>query len=570
MQKLPPETCGRKEQSGWHWLPLIAALVISVGWLVHAFSEPFAIQDDARQHVVWFEAMRNPALFRGDFIATFFVNSNTPIYKALYWLPAQLGLSPLLMAKLYPVALTLLTAWLAFRLFLTTGIGALAAALGAVLFVQGIWTSDDIASATARAFSWPMLLAVLVCWRENRPLSGAVLGALLSLIYPTAAVFAGGLISLMCLTALLDGRKTLSELRGLWAGPAIVVAGLFAGALTAVALGTGGGIVSAGDARQMAEFQDGGRTAFFVADPVKFWLLSKRSGALPEPVLRHVVLVLLVVLAALRWKSLPVAVRRFALAALVAGLVLWAAAHLVLFKLYLPGRFPLIGERLAFALLAGATVTAWLPQRQKVWKRLGVAVAILPLLVVLVPPRFLGFVTMPEAPGIMRVLAQQPPETLVAGFSPDLDNVPAAALRRVLTAREYHLPYDVQYVVSMRERLADTAAAVFAPGPEGVQALVQRYGVTHILVKRADVTPSEARKSWWWSVLAQNGQQPECIQSSCRTWILEQNRCVVAEERQQVLLSAACLLGEGTGGSGPHQGGAGSRSADGEFPSEAG
>lgn len=568
MQKLPPETCGPEELRGWHWLPLTAAIVIGFVWLIQAFAEPLGVQDDARQHVVWFEAMRDPALFRGDFIASFFVGSNTPIYKALYWLPAQLGISPLFMGKLYPVALTLLTAWLAFRFFLTTGIGALAAALGAVLFVQGIWASDDIASATARAFSWPMLMAVLVCWREGRPLLGAVLGAALSLIYPTASVFAGGMIALMCLMPLLDGRKTLAELRALWTAPAIVVAGLFAGALAALALGTGGGIVSAGEARQMAEFQDGGRTAFFVSNPVKFWLLSKRSGALPEPVLRHVVLILLAVLALLRWKRLPVEVRRLVLAAIAAGLILWAAAHLVLFKLYLPGRFPLIGERLAFGLLAGAAATAWMPQRQVAWKRLGFAVAVLPVLLLLVPPRLLGFVSVPEAPGIMRFLAQQPPETLVAGFSPDLDNVPSASLRRVLTAREYHLPYDAQYAASMRERLADTAAAVFATGPEGVRALEQRYGVTHILVKRADVTPSGARKSWWWPVLAQSGRQPACTEASCRVWVLEQTRCIAAEEREQVLLSAACLLGDAATGGEPERGDA-PRPAGDRFPSAA-
>lgn len=545
MPKLLPEISGGEVRNGWRWLPLAAAAVLGLVWLILAFAHPFAVQDDARQHVVWFEAMRDAALFRNDFIATFFVASNTPVYKAFYWLPAQLGISALFMAKLYPVALTLLTAWLAFRLFISTGIGAFAAALGAVLFVQNIWVSDDIASATARAFSWPMMMVVLVCWRENRPLLGAFLGAVLSLTYPTAAVFAGGLIGLMCLAQLPGSRKTFAEIRTLWTGPAIVVAGLFAGALGALAMGAGGGVVSGDAARQMAEFQEGGRTAFFESNPVIYWLFSKRSGALPEPVLRHVVLTVLAVMAVLRWKRLPLAVRRLSLAAILAGLILWAAAHLMLFKLYLPGRFPLIGERLAFGLLAGAAVTAWLPQRETAWKGLAIGLVALPLLALLVPQRSLGLISLPEAPGIMRVLAQQPLQTLVAGFSPDLDDIPAAARRRVLTAREYHLPYDVSYVMAMRDRLADTAAAVFAEGPDGVRTLVERYGVTHILVKRTEVMPMKARQSWWWPVLAQDGRQPECTETSCPVWVLAQNRCVVVQEREQVLLSAACLLRTG-------------------------
>jgi len=551
LQKPRPEAVRGQAARGWGWLPLAAAGMLGLVWLILAFAEPFGVQDDARQHAVWFEALRDPELFQNDFIAAFFVGNNTPIYKALYAVPASLGLSPLLLAKLYPVALTLLTAWLAFRFLLTTGIGAAGAALGAVLFVQGIWVSDDIASATARAFSWPMLMAVLVCWREGRALPGAVLGAVLSLTYPSAAVFAGGMIGLACLAQLLDGKKSIAELRALWTRPAIVVAGLFIGALAALATGAGGDVVSEAQARQMAEFNEGGRTAFFVANPVKYWLLSKRSGALPEPVLRHVLMLVAVLLAALRWKRLPQEARRLCLAAILAGLILWAAAHLTLFTLYLPGRYSLIGERVAFCVLAGAGLAAWLPQeRRGLWRGMGAALVALPLLALAVPPRTLGLISVPEAPVLMAALSDTPKNTLVAGLSPDLDAIPASSLRRVLTAREYHLPYDMDYVLAMRERLADTAAAVFASGPEGVRALVQRYGVTHLIIDRAEVTPLGARQSWWWPVLAQDGRQPECTAASCRVWALEQTRCVVAEQAGQVLLSAACLLTPSSAGSG--------------------
>lgn len=512
-------------------------------WLALAFSNPFSVQDDARQHVVWFEALRDPTLFRGDFIASFFISSNTPVYKALYALPAGLGVSPLLLAKLYPVALTLLTAWLAWRFLLTTGLGAPAAALGAVLFVQGIWVSDDIASATARAFSWPMLMGVLVCWRENRPLAGAVLGAVLALTYPSAAVFAGGVIGLMCLVPLLEGRQSLAGLAALWRSPAIVVAGLFVGALAALAAGAGGGVISGAAARQLVEFQDGGRTAFFVDKPLRYWLFSKRSGALPEPVLRHVVLTLLAAAALLRWKRLPAEARRLILAAILSGLILWAAAHVMLFRLYLPGRFPLMGERIAFAVLAAATLAAWLPQMWTAARRAFIAaLVLLPLVALAVPVRALPLINLPQSPRVVEALRAEPADILVAGVGPDLDNIPANSLRRVLTAREYHLPYNPAYLKAMRERLADTAAAVFAADEGGVRTLVERYGVTHILVDRTEVTPEGARKGWWWPILAQEGRLPACDGDACRVWVLEQTRCVVASEGEQVLLSARCLL----------------------------
>ncbi|MCH8685625.1 hypothetical protein [Pedomonas mirosovicensis] len=301
--------------------------------------------------------------------------------------------------------------------------------------------------------------------------------------------------------------------------------------------------MSADEARGMAEFQDGGRTAYFVANPVTFWLLAKRSGAVPEPVLRDILLIIAALLALLRWRQLPEPLRRLCLASALAGVILWAAAHVVLFKLYLPGRYSLIGLRVALGLLAGAGLAAWMPKLGRGGRSVVFAALIgLPLLALLVPPRALGLIGVAEAPAVVEAVRAAPKNTLVAGFAPDLDNIPALAQRRVLTAREYHLPYGREYVREMRERLGDTASAVFAGGPEGVRRLVSRYGITHLLIDRREVTPTGARQSWWWPILAQEKRLPDCGEEACRVWALTQRRCVVAEEAGEVLLSAACLL----------------------------
>lgn len=544
MEKPHPDLSDTLSARHWAWLPLAAAVVIGLVWLILAFGQADAVQDDVRQHVAWLEAMRDPELFRGDFIASFFVSSNTPLFKGFYWLPAQAGISPLVMAKLYPVALTLLTAWLAWRFFLTTGIGGLAAALGAVLFVQGIWASDDIASATARAFSWPMLLAVLVCWRERRFLPGAGLGVVLALTYPSAAVFAGAMIGLAHLPD-LRGRPAWPELRQRWAGPALIIAGMAAGAVFLLATGTAKGMVSLAEARAMVEFGPKGRTSFFGKGPLSYWLFSKRSGAMPETALRHAVLVVAAVAALVTWRRLPGTLKHMVLAAALAGFLLWAAAHLLLFRLYLPARFPLMGLRLALALLAGAGLAAWLLHLGERTRRAAVAALLaVPLLALAVPLKALNLINLPDAPTLMQALRSAPKDALVAGFSPDLDNIPSDVQRRVLTAREFHLPYNRAYVREMRARLGDTAQAVFADGPEGVRVLAARYGVTHLLIDRVEVTPEGVAHSWWRPILAQEGRLPACSAEACRVWALEpeQRRCVVAEDRQQTLLSVACLV----------------------------
>lgn len=527
----------QRVHASWAWLPLAAAMVLGAVWLIIAFAEPFSVQDDARQHVAWLEAFRDPTLFQGDYIASYFVNSNTPVFKSLYQAVAWLGVSPLVAAKLFPVAITLLTAWLAFRFVRSLGVDGFASALGAALFVQALWFSDDLASATARAFSWPLMMAVLVAWRESRPLLGAVIGFVLSLTYPSAAVFAGALIGLV---SLYDWRNW----RQAWAEPALVVSGLFLGALVTLALGAGGDLVSATEARRMAEFGDDGRTELFVSNPVTFWLLSKRTGLLPEPVVRHALALVAALAAAWHWRHVPVQARRICLAALAAGLVLWAAAHIVLFSLYLPGRYSLIGIRMVVCVLAGVGIAAWL---QAAGPRLRMALtAVLigfPLLALAVPPRALGLVSVPKAPAVLAALGNTPPQTLVAGISPDLDAIPAGVQRRVLTAREYHLPYNRAYGQEMRRRLAATAAAVFADGPVMLNVLHQRYGVDYLLLDREQIAPEGMQKSWWLPVLAQMKAAPRCTAESCRVWALEQSACIVAEQNSQVLLSVDCLLG---------------------------
>src|SRR5687768_12197180 len=101
---------------------LIAALVVACYYsamaLRAAFARPDLVQDDARLHVFWMARFRDPTLFPNDIIADYFQAVAPAGYKAIYWIFAQCGVEPLLLSKLLPAAIGVLTAYLVFRLFL--------------------------------------------------------------------------------------------------------------------------------------------------------------------------------------------------------------------------------------------------------------------------------------------------------------------------------------------------------------------------------------------------------------------------------------------------------------------
>lgn len=523
----------------WLAVCMAGALCLAVVWLVMALADPLSVQDDVRQHIAWLEAVRDPRLFVDDPVARYFEASNTRAFKLLYILPAQLGVSPLLLAKLYPAVLTLLLAWTGFQVLRGFDLAPPAAGLGSLLLIQALWVTDDLACASARAFAWLWLTVMLLAWRRRAPVLAGAAGLMLGLTYPPVAVVGGcalGLVGLWQLTRRErpDWRLGLPMLGALVAGTLAV----------ALADGSGGPLVTAAEARGLAEFAADGRTPFFAASPVAYWLFGARSGALPVPGLRHGLALLATLIALALAGRLPVDLRRLAIAALAAGWMLWALAHAVLFELYLPARFALTGLRLAMALLAGWGLW-WLLGRLPVWPRrllVGVVV-LLPLVALLAPPSALGLVSRPLAPQVIMALRQLPPDTWVAGNSPDLDMVPALARRSVLATREYHIAYHRDYRETMRLRLADSMAATHASAPAPVALLRDRYSVTHLLVDRGAFTVQAVRQAWWYGILGQMGRLPACTPTACGDWVLRQPACIVAEQNRQVLLSVDCLLG---------------------------
>ena len=164
---------------------------------------------------------------------------------------------------------------------------------------------------------------------------------------------------------------------------------------------------------------------------------------------------------------------------IAASLVLFLAAHLLLFKLYLPARFVAWTVPLALSIAAGVGVTALLTcaaerltATRSGWL-VGAAALLLAGGLALYPAAFDGNFVTDRTPAITAYLRSLPPDTLVVGAPVEADSVPAFSGRRVLTNREYALAYHTGFYQQVQDR---TRAAIEAYYAESPQQLVEFAG----------------------------------------------------------------------------------------------
>jgi hypothetical protein len=535
---------------------LVLTIVVCLGFAVRvsrpALVNPLVVHDDVRQHVFWVPRLHDPALFAGDWIADYYESQSPAAYRAVYWL-ATLAVDAILASKIIPLVLTVVLAVAAFALGRALWRRDDAAALGAVLLGWCVWQYDDVASATPRAYALPLLTIQLAALAAGR-------WRLALLVLPIQAVF----YPLGCpLPVVTMGLWALWRARGCGWGIGLLRRALpdlvSLGVVTAVALvlvGLGqvdaarfGPTVSAAEARTMPEFQPGGRASYFVPGWYEFWLRSSRSGfALgPTDPLRGVlpVLVIPVTLAAglggwllaarLGWAAAPRVPRSGMLLVglLAASLLLFAAAHVLLFLLYLPARYVQFSLPLTWALAGGL---GWVLLGERLAARLGsrgawtglsggelAALVGVMLLAVHAPPPG-DFYVAGRYPAIYAYLRQTPPDTLVGALPADSNILPVFGQRPILTSYEHALPYQPGYYLPLRERTEEFRAAYYAPTLAPMVAVLKQYHVGVVIV---DADALERRRR-------ADRDHPPALER-----VLD--RCGVLRERELVVLPAACI-----------------------------
>ena len=168
----------------WFSLSLVCALLFGLRGMHGALEEKHIIQDDARQHVFWMQRFTDPELFPDDLIANYYQTVAPSGYSFLYRIGAAAGIDPMRLSKILPILLGLITTAYCFGFTLQLLPVPFAAFLSSLLLNQALWSRDDIVSATARAFLYPLFMAFLYYLARRKFIPSLVALTLQALFYP--------------------------------------------------------------------------------------------------------------------------------------------------------------------------------------------------------------------------------------------------------------------------------------------------------------------------------------------------------------------------------------------------
>src|ERR1044071_4991806 len=105
----PTATNSKALCRAWLCLSLVFSAYYAGIGMERGFSGKYVIQDDARLHVFWMQRYVDPELFQNDLIADYYSSVAPQGYTLVYKVAAALGISPLVLHKILPMGLGLLT-----------------------------------------------------------------------------------------------------------------------------------------------------------------------------------------------------------------------------------------------------------------------------------------------------------------------------------------------------------------------------------------------------------------------------------------------------------------------------
>jgi hypothetical protein len=501
----------KKSRDFWLLLSCLLPLYYGIISLINAFSHPYLIQDDARQHIFWMHRFVDPTLFPNDIIADYFQTINPIGYGAFYHFIAQLGIEPLLLAKLVPIALGFITSIYCFGVVMQLFPVPFAAFLTTVILNQGLWMRDEIITGTSRAFLYPLFLAFIYYLLKKSFIPCMISVALQAVFYPPLALVEAGTL-LMRLVQWQGWKPKLSRERSRYtfgiigAGLAIVLILSFF-----PRLGTFAPMITAAQMQAMPEFGAGGRLGYFNQDFWQTWI-SGDSAILPRFVPPIILLSILFPIFRLGSSLAHLISPKITLLRdlLYASLVLFLLAHILLPRLYFPSRFTGHSFWFVMVILSGIGITLGL-EKLRVWVvqqgvndgKVKATIALTTIFILanlflpIVPSIFLKGQSqiIGGAPKIYQFFAQQPKDILIASLAEEVDNIPAFSKRSILVSKEYALPFHLGYYNQIRQRAIDLINAQYSPSLPVLQDFIRKYKIDFFLVDRNAFKPEAILKN---------------------------------------------------------------------------
>ena len=512
------------------WFSLSLTFSAIYGWMVwqKAFKAEYVIQDDARQHIFWMQRFTDPELFPGDLIADYFQSVAPLGYTTFYKTMAGLGIEPLLLSKILPPVLGMLTTIYCFGVTMEILPVPFAGFMASTILNQSIWMKFDVVSATPRAFIYP-LFVVFIYYLLRRQLIGTCVAiALLGLFYPQLILICCPVLVLRLLNWKIcfqpsQWSKLRKNLYREFIKPLpfpeyrlsiiALTVGFFILLIYALKNQTYGEVITARQAMNLPDFWPQGRHAFFNDRPIQFWFMGELSGLLPPLLPPLIWLGLLLPWFVNNPGRFPLGDRitrnvYLLLEILMASVGLFLAAHAVLFRLYLPSRYMEHSCRIVFAIATGLIITLILDAAlqslkhgMKPDKGFAIASGFLIALTIFYPLYEKGFPRTNYRPGrvapLYEFFQKQPKDILIASLASEANNIPSFAKRSILVGREYAIPLHVGYYNEFSQRSGDLIHAQYTPNLQDMQQFIQKYGIDFWLLEASAFNPDYFTKNSW-------------------------------------------------------------------------
>ena len=491
----------------WFSLSLTLGFIYALMALQKAFSGEYVVQDDARQHVFWMVRFIDPELFPNDLIADYFQSVAPAGYKAVYQLPARLGINPLVLNKFLPILLGLITTGYCFAISMQLLPIPATALISTLLLNQNLWMKDDIVSATPRGFVYPIFLGFLYYLLRRNLWGVGIAIALLGLFYPQCVFIASGILILR-LFRWQNWRFKLSPNRTDWilcaSGLGVAFLVLLPFALSSSQFGP---TITASEARKLPEFLPGGRANFFHRDLFKFIFTGYRSGMFPRSLFTPVTLLfglLLPILVGFR-SHFPLLKQLTNSSAIlgqivIASIAMFFAAHAVLFKLHLPSRYTGVTFRIVIAFASAIALSIivdqmwrWASSQERAKITIAMAVTLVISIALIGYPSFVKefprtAYRIGETPKLYKFFQQTPKDSLIASVAEEANYIPTFSQRSILAGSEYAIPYQVGYYRQFRQRFIDLIRAQYSPNLAEVKNFIRKYKIDFWLLDAGGLT----------------------------------------------------------------------------------
>lgn len=536
----------------WFGLSLFVAVLYSIPGLLEAFSSPYVIQDDARQHVFWMRRFLDPDLFPNDVMADYFQSVAPWGYSTLYWLFSQIGIDPVTLNKLLPPILGIITTIFCFGLAMQILPLPLAGFTAATLLNQNLWMRDDLSSATPGAFFYPIFTAFLYFLLRQSLIPCLITIALQGLFYPQGIFLSAGLLILHPIFR-KNGKIQLQpdQMRFSLLGLAVAALVILAYAFKSSEFGS---VIRLAEARSMPAFSPTGWSAFFSNDSIEFWLCGKRSGMLPSewcylgqdrqeqfrpwlllrfpsfwlaallPVWLEWRRTDLVKSVTHQWNILP--------QGLTVSVAMFFLAHILAFKLHLPNRYTEHGFRIFLALAAGLSLVfliEWFIQKVSGWSQLaqrsrktGLIAVLIGMLIFYPYSLKIDNEAFPitgyfkgKTPDLYEFFARQPKGIQIASLTAVANQIPTFSQRSLFVGGEgYVLPYHPQYYQQVSQKLLALIQVQYSPDLSQVKEFIRQSGVDFWLLDQESFQPDFADpKAYLTRLFQQFPQETQPIQA---------------------------------------------------------